>query len=125
MDCAGILGCEKQRLFQKIPFTVGGRSFVSMEQYILYCKCLLAGNCGVAKKIMSMKDPAEISESGKEEIPGHRAEVWENALTDVLDSACRAVVKILFHRTDNKKYLLVSRNNFFRRNRTLGSNFLF
>lgn len=56
-------------------FTIGGRVFSSMEQYMMYQKAMCFGDTEMAKRIMETEDVAEIKRLGRL-VSGYHDHIW-------------------------------------------------
>ncbi len=60
------------------PFVLNGIQYSSMEQYIMYCKCMLFGDQTAANAILATDDTAEQKEIGRQ-AKGYLGPVWDGA----------------------------------------------
>jgi ribA/ribD-fused uncharacterized protein len=67
----------KHRLSQwhRAPFVVGGVTFTHAEQYMMYAKALLFGDCEAAEKILAAESPREQQLIGRA-VRGYEESVW-------------------------------------------------
>ena len=63
-------------------FTIGGRVFSSMEQYMMYQKAMCFGDTEMAKRIMETEDVAEIKRLGRL-VSGYHDHIW-NGVRQIL-----------------------------------------
>jgi len=67
----------KSRLSQwhRSPFVIGGVTFTHAEQYMMYAKALLFGDCDAAKQILTAETPREQQAIGRT-VRGFDESVW-------------------------------------------------
>jgi len=84
------------------PFDLDGIHYSSMEQYIMYQKCILFGDQDTAQKVLLTNDPSEQQKLGKL-CTGYINDVWAGARQAI---AVRGLLAKFSQNADLKKQLL-------------------
>lgn len=71
-------------------FEYAGKTFTSIEQYMMYHKVLMFREYDLADKIMESNDPMEIKKLGRTKISSFDAKLWDNVSYAIVKRGIRA-----------------------------------
>lgn len=71
-------------------FTYAGKTYVHVEQYMMYQKVMTFGQYGLAEKIMATEDPKECKDLGRTRFPEFDGKVWDKIAKQVVKRGVRA-----------------------------------
>ena len=75
--------------FHRSPFTLGGKSYTCVEQYIMYQKALLFNDQERAERILAVDDPAEHKANGKL-VANFDPDTWRRQAQSIVKEALEA-----------------------------------